>query len=303
MVESFARHRLLDRLHVLRRLLALARRGARYPEVFHQLRVAVRRFRVAEAIVASRAPSPPLPRLGKELRRVARRAGRIRDDDVMAMALRDRAKARRTVAPVALALVRRLALRRVRRLARLDRALMDWSPQGHSGRAMAALNQALRRERAMPPMTLRAAEIGPLVAPVARTFLARAGAPLAGPVRLPSLHALRIAGKHLRYALEFLEPGLPPRLLRTARRVLKRLVRLQRALGDIQDRRVRMDWIACRAAKAAGRGALEAIALQRLEEVERRDLRTAIVRCGASWRQNLPVVRRHLAEMRRARIG
>lgn len=306
---AFARLRLLDRLQVLRHQLALARRGARYPEVFHQLRVAVRRFRVAEAIVAARAPSPGFPALGKDLRRVARRGGCIRDEDVMAMALRERAKSRKTLAPVAISLVQRLAERRVRRLGRLDRALVEWAPQCRCGRAMATLNLALRRELAVSKtasrkaIILRPAEVGPILTPVSRTFLARSGAPLVGAVRLPSMHALRIAGKHLRYALEFLEPGLAPAQLRYAHRVLKRLVRLQKSLGDIQDRRVRIEWIARRAAKAAGRGAMEAIALQRLEEVERRDMRAVIVRCGSSWRRALPVVRRHLTEMKRARIG
>jgi len=55
-----------------------------------------------------------------------------------------------------------------------------------------------------------------------------AGNRAAGSEDVRELHALRIAAKHLRYALEILEPG-------GAKPLLTALKRVQRTLGDMND--------------------------------------------------------------------
>jgi CHAD domain-containing protein len=189
---------------------ALARHaiGARRGDVkaVHRARVASRRLRevLAIAVAVDRGASVDLLR---PVRRLTRLLGPTREMDVSLDELR-RAAARHGWPPDAVATVRaRLARERARRAARLA------SKGERSGRAsLRGRVRALARELSAAPDTVwLAALTRRVIQRAARVIVTAADC---GTLYAPDrLHALRIAIKKLRYALELVPPSVDDRIV------------------------------------------------------------------------------------------
>ena len=245
-------------------------------EAIHDARVATRRLR--EALPLTQVGGPEREKARRLLRRTGRRLGRIRDLDVMlelAIAAVQRLPA--AAVPLQHLMVELRAsrderLRRaVKRLERQDRKA-TLAPIRSNGRAawwpaFAAQIPPLRRA------TLRAVG-APWAGTLADRILTRTDAldlavARAGGVNFPNrVHAVRIAAKKLRYALEaahalgtFHVPG-----------ALALLKRVQDVLGDLHDRHVFLQAVTERASEGGPEHAAAFDAVRAYVETECRDL-------------------------------
>lgn len=181
----------------------------------HELRTTIRRV---ETLLPAEDESRPERKLRKQLDRIRKRAGKVRDVDVHLKALRS---VPRTIAPEARDEVRE-ALRKARdkRQRRLARAVADERDRG--------LVKRLRRVIARAAGVLHDdAKAAAVVADVLGAFdrLVADAAPLGA----ANLHQLRIATKRLRYRVE-------PFMADTeAARVVAELKRVQDAIGAWHD--------------------------------------------------------------------
>ena len=212
-LDRFAVQSLCERGEVLRKEL-LRSRSARDPEAVHDLRVAIRRLRACLEAFPSVFRSRRVDKLQRQLRRLFRLAGTVRDADI-ALEIQNgqgdpdrrlEKKRRRQARCLRKRLRKRKArklLRRVRRVAR--RPKKDRRDAGAV--AAAALDQ----------------RIGSL--------LAQGGQAVADEADPPTLHRLRIAIKKSRYAAEVFLPVSGP----GAEVMLDELQEIQTRLGEIQD--------------------------------------------------------------------
>jgi CHAD domain-containing protein len=220
--------------------------GARAGEVepVHQLRVATRRLRATLRLFAPVLPAAPLALVNTDLAWLGREIGGVRDLDVLADAVKTRARRlspalRRALEPVEDAIRERRAVTHARLVEALDgprrRALFT---------RLGALTVAPPRE-AQP---VRLGDLAPdLIAPVRRAMV-DAGRRLDG--KKPpaeALHSLRVRAKRLRYALEMLRGLGGKRLAKT----LARLERFQDFLGGHQDAVTQIAWLRAWAETAA----------------------------------------------------
>ncbi|MBI5860698.1 MAG: CHAD domain-containing protein [Rhodocyclales bacterium] len=208
------------------------------PEYIHQMRVALRRLLAALRLFAPQLPEALPLRLKESFRPLVQQLGLARDLDVLQTEI---------VAPVLAALPDEPRLAQLSNAITLQRyrARSDVNAQlqapAYGQTLLAALHTLLCQlpvadnppaastPPASPPLTLPAFAAAQLRR-LHKTLLRRAQAAHAGdPV---SLHALRIAVKRLRYALEFLAP-----LTRgtSSRRTLRRLAGTQDTLGQLND--------------------------------------------------------------------
>jgi len=234
--------------------------GTTDPEGIHQLRVAVRRLRAALALFRPILATAVADWLGSELDWLQTALGPARDWDVFVLG---------TLDPLAERLPEERGLRR------LDARAAE---QRRIARAAA---EATLRDRRYTRLLLQLelwledgswrlpAEPGALVAPAeeaaeafARRVLGRRTRQLLKRGRRrneadeESLHALRIAGKKLRYAVEFFRSLLPKGEAKAALEVLRAL---QDCLGSLNDAAVGKRLLA--EAGVSGRGAAESRAL------------------------------------------
>ncbi|MGE0460338.1 MAG: CHAD domain-containing protein [Vicinamibacterales bacterium] len=191
----------------------------------HRARVASRRLREVLPVLAEAAGSDALDRAGRQVRRITRALGPIRELDV-ALGHLDEAGARAGVSARALGKVRRhLAEERaIHRRAMLDvitptaleklRARLHESPSRSPAREPDAEIRSARRRAARRAAALRVA-------------VRRAGSLYSS----ERLHETRIAAKKLRYALEVERELMHSRA--TGR--INRLKRVQDQLGNIHD--------------------------------------------------------------------
>jgi CHAD domain-containing protein len=244
-VAEWGRAAVMERVERLLGCVPEARRGED-PEGLHDLRVATRRLGAALRIFGDCFDGEAFRRLDRDARRVRRRSGALRDLDVLIGFLREERA----------------------RLQGLDRLAMRYVL------ALQEADQARRREELLE--TLAWLEVRDLrqearratetVAGDARPQSLRQAAPPAlieryqgviqyvpyveQPEAEAELHAMRIAVKRLRYAMEMFSPGYVDRLekpLTTARR-------LQEALGELHDSDVRRALLAdLAAARPRGR--------------------------------------------------
>jgi inorganic triphosphatase YgiF len=196
------------------------------PEFVHQARVAVRRMRSAIRVLG-RAAGFPAP-LARELRRIGRVLGAVRDADVLALESLPRWKAaapstngphwrraaERRRAQARVAMRARLLNRRTARAA-LD--LMAWA-HGGGDESSSALSS-------MPSLQSLAAPS--LEAQWRRLRKAARGFTTLAPEKQ---HRVRIEAKRLRYALDLFESALP-----AARTFHQQVARVQDALGELND--------------------------------------------------------------------
>lgn len=231
-------------------------------DAIHDARVATRRLREALPLLQSAGPDREKAR--RWLRRTGRRLGRIRDVDVM---LELAVAAVQRLPAAAVPLQRLMVELRASRDQRLRRAVKRLEQQD--------------RKATLAPMRSGGSAIwwlrtvgAPWAATLANRVLTRTDAldlaiTRAGGVHFPNrVHAVRIAAKKLRYALEAAEslgtfrvPG-----------ALALLKRVQDVLGDLHDRYVFLQSVAERAAEAGPEYAAAFDAVRAYLETECRDL-------------------------------
>jgi len=200
----------------------------------HQTRVATRRLRESLPVVAKGATRR---KLGKSARRMTRALGPVRELDVT-LATLDELRADRTLPRDAIARLRALMAQERRSLQQhMRERLRSTSLEKRRDRAAAAARKALSREGATGrerPWLVRSAERC-----ARRAVRLRAAIERAAGLYLPDrLHAVRIALKKLRYALELASDlsSSPsgPRSRRAAARV-RTLRQTQDVLGRMHD--------------------------------------------------------------------
>jgi len=189
------------------------------PEALHDARVALRRLRSWLRAFEVEAGVPA--GIARRLRRLARSTGAARDLEVAVERLDELARRSRGTRRVA--------------LARLARAL---AANRDAGRP-ALVRDATKRWRVLQRPLERALRVDPAaIAPRFATLVAGRIAAAARPFGAapppasdwPALHALRIAGKRVRYLLEPLREAVP-----AAPRALRVLKELQEHLGAVND--------------------------------------------------------------------
>jgi CHAD domain-containing protein len=242
----------------------------------HRARVASRRLREVLPVLAEAAGSQTLGRASKEVRRITRALGPIRELDVALEHLRE-VGPRSGVPPESLAHVERhlTAERLVRR-----RAMLDVITPRSAARLKLQLGrgEAVNRSDASAPTEVHSARRRAARRAVRlRAEIGRTG----GLYDAERLHAVRVATKKLRYALEV------DRELTRSRAVarINRLKRLQDALGEIHDFEILIDHTRKVQAALAGTERLAATdldALIRTLENQCRDGHAAFVRDRAA---------------------
>lgn len=204
------------------------------PESLHDMRVGTRRMRAALRLFREALPPRDTERLRRELRELGQALGRVRDLDVQIEQVEAWRPALLTVPPAALdPLLARLRERRT--AARAE--LIDWLDAARCRRLFAFLRGWLRRgptRRSGGGEPVRSA--GPRLIRRARRRALEQGRALTPASPPADYHRLRILGKRLRYALEFLEPVYGP----PARVLIRALVEVQDILGLHQDAQVAM---------------------------------------------------------------
>jgi CHAD domain-containing protein len=213
-----------------RRVRALHRRlpgaAAGDPRGVHQTRVASRRLREAIPVVAAGGPGKQAEKARRTVRRLTRALGGVRELDV-ALALLEELRFGAAVPREGLERVRAhigrvRETRQARMIARLGKLDFD-----RLTRRLLALDEAWAAERDRPAWRVALANRLPQRAGRLREAVDRAGA-----IYLADrLHAVRIAAKKLRYALELAgEIGAAP-----AAPAVRSLKRVQDVLGRMHD--------------------------------------------------------------------
>lgn len=199
------------------------------PEPIHDLRVATRRLRAALDLAGEIASRKRARRIRRDLRRLGRALGELREADVNVALLREesfaaepaREAAREALLASVIVEARRLRRKSLQRLKKTDILRL-----GKDIRAFAAMLRSSRRD-------------GVSFLGFARTHVERALQPVLRArersLRRPepqNLHLLRIALKRFRYTVELLSPALDPS---RGRRIRARLKSLQDSLGRYHD--------------------------------------------------------------------
>lgn len=210
------------------------------PEYIHQMRVATRRLRAALRLFSPILPAGFTQPLTAAFKPLMAQLGSVRDLDVLHTEIVAPALAALPDEPRLVALAGAITLRRYH--ARMGgRALLKASGYGHTLltalQTLHGLNPFLDEIPAQHTVQQTPQPSLPLAA-FATQRLRHFGKQLARQTRAAhiddpaSLHALRIASKRLRYALEFFSPLAAHRKQRDA---LRQLARLQNTLGQLND--------------------------------------------------------------------
>jgi CHAD domain-containing protein len=230
-VADAARAVLSARFAVVRHYLPLAaERPAESAEHVHQLRVGTRRAGAALRVFRESLPRKLLKKTRRTLRQIRRAAGDARDWDVFLLSLPEARPLASATAKPALDFLAGYAFGgRAAAQAELAQAAAEAGPLfAEQSEELAARAREPRPDDGPAPANfgeLAARQIGALF----RTFTDGVEA---NPKEPPRLHALRIAGKRLRYAIEIFAPCFP----RAMREVVYPAVEgVQELLGDVQD--------------------------------------------------------------------
>jgi CHAD domain-containing protein len=205
-------------------------------EALHDMRVATRRMRTAFQLFAPYFKAKALKPLGKGLRRTGRTLGAVRDLDVLlekahAFAAGLSAEQAPTFKPLLIEWRGRREIARGRLLEYLDgrsyrRFVTDF------GAFVATSGAGALTVSAGDPTPIQVRHIAPQLI-LSRYEIVR-GYETVVPGPLPTMHALRIECKYLRYALEFFRDLLGPE----APLLIKQVVAMQDLLGELQDAHV-----------------------------------------------------------------
>lgn len=197
------------------------------PEYIHQMRVAARRMRAALRLFAPVLPEPLVASLRMPLVALARQLGRARDLDVLLNEIANPVLRALPNEPRLPALTGDITDRRY--TARAEAIAMLAAPD--YGRSLLAALESLYPVSATEASTLPLQSFASERLRRLRKKL-RWLAATASIDRPASLHALRIATKRLRYALEFFAPLAPKHAMDG---VLKHLAGVQDTLGQLND--------------------------------------------------------------------
>lgn len=197
----------------------------------HQARVATRRLREALPVLRASVSTRSLGRVRRQVRRMTRALGPVRELDVALHHL-DELAVRHVVSPRAIARVRQAVAHE--RLKRRREMLAEITPG-----KVEKLRQRLGRVHSDADAPEAAAALEEVTQQVTRrTRHLSAAIDRAGGLYLPDrLHAVRVAAKKLRYVLEI---DRELRRSRTTSRILQ-LKRLQDLLGDMHDLEILID--------------------------------------------------------------
>jgi CHAD domain-containing protein len=242
-------------------------------EAIHRLRVATRRLRAGLRMLREVAPDDEAQSAADELGWLCGAIGAVRDLDVLAQLLQERATRLeadfiRALAPLSDTIRRQRAIEQERLVAALD---------SERCRGLVQRLSATAPEPAADSVTLGAVTAR-LVRPQLRAML-RAGAGLDEASPPETLHRLRVRVKKLRYALEPLRAvgGKP------ARRMLRRLERVQERVGMYHDAVAATAWLRGWAAESRDASALMATGAL-IHSLERR-IRRLRARSLKVWRR------------------
>jgi CHAD domain-containing protein len=225
--EDVARRALGARLDLVRHYLPRAADAAHDTENVHQLRVATRRAMAAMQIFDALLSPRRAAWTNKQLKRIRQAAGNARDLDVLADRLRQRDAQASPAYKELLRRVERLRAAAQRPIAKIRRKLVDKD----FARRQAALVRRVRlrgkADRLLRPTYGQAARraLGLLV----EEFFASAAADFGD---YQALHAFRIQGKRLRYAMEIFAGAFDHRLRSEQYPLVEQL---QEKLGAIND--------------------------------------------------------------------
>jgi CHAD domain-containing protein len=213
------------------------------PDGVHDMRVASRRLRGALQDFLPYLRKRPLLKCLREIRAIARALGRVRDYDVAIMALEK-------IAADAPPDIGRGVLRFANsRCAGFEEAHLKLI-QSLAPDALARLKNgfpkslaaALGPDRRKAASTVTATNSDCTYRDLGRQIIARRlddfedlGKSFYRPLRVKPLHDLRIAAKHLRYALELFEQSWDQEGTITLQAVAARVAALQSSLGDLHD--------------------------------------------------------------------
>jgi CHAD domain-containing protein len=230
---------LAARFAVVRHFLPLAaEKPQEDPEHVHQLRVGTRRAAAALRVFAAALPRKALKATKRTLRTIRRAAGDARDWDVFLASLPEAKALTAATAKPALDFLLGYAVgERTAAQQRLTAAAAEAGPL-FTEQSEHLPARARAPEDDGPPKdfgTLAAQQLGVLF----REFTT---AVEANPTEPDALHALRIGGKRLRYALEIFADCFPPVLKETFYPAVERV---QELLGDVQDATVGTERLAC----------------------------------------------------------
>jgi CHAD domain-containing protein len=231
--DSVARIALAERLVAVRHFLDNALGGSDEAEQIHQLRVWTRRASAALKLFDPALPRSQAKRMKKLLRKLRRTAGDIRDCDIHL----ERLRREETVVPKRIAREitreRHQARQKLKQLRRrlqndsrveklIERLLekIGW-PKRHSSREAPAFTTFCHQQ----------------IRPLADKFFQLAEADLS---KTDKLHALRIAGKRLRYALELAPATMPAR---AHQQLCSKLSEVQDRLGEVCDQHAAIDHV------------------------------------------------------------
>ncbi len=205
-------------------------------EYVHQLRVSTRRAGAALQLFTELLPKKRVKRLKSLLKQIRSSAGDARDDDVFLARLTVLAADQPALDP----LIQQLREHRAATQAQLVQIWRKMTNNGHqanqrkprkrdsSGLQIDAFVARVRwRSKDAEPSFHQAAVRW--LRPIAQEFFDAQPGPESPPEKL---HEFRIAGKHLRYALDLLAPGFSGRAVK---KTIKRVSKLQDRLGCIND--------------------------------------------------------------------
>ena len=214
------------RLAVVWHYLPLASRNASEDiEYVHQLRVASRRAVAAVEIFDELLPRRRARWLRKRLKEIRRTAGEARDDDVLMQRLEEWAERHPSVS---------LVLKRVRRHRRdAQKPIRKIHRKLVKERFERGLSELLERIRWGDPRRRREPNFAAVGREKLRTSLGQFQRAAKGDFDdLTALHAFRIAGKELRYAMEIFASAFPANFREAQYPVIEQL---QELLGDVND--------------------------------------------------------------------
>lgn len=244
-------------------------------EAIHRLRVTTRRLRAAMRMLREVAPGDEAESAADELGWLCSAIGAVRDLDVLAQMLEDRATRLesgfiRALAPLSGTIRRQRAVEQERLVAALE---------SERYRGLVQRLGAVASEPAADGVTLGAVAAR-LVRPQLRAML-RAGAGLDEASPPETLHRLRVRVKKLRYALEPLGAvgGKP------MRRMLRRLERVQERVGLYNDAAIAAAWLRGWAAEAHAAPAATMMAAGALIHSLERRIRRLRARSLKAWRR------------------
>jgi CHAD domain-containing protein len=228
-VDEVARRALAARLESVWRLMSRAAADDPSPEHVHQLRVATRRAMAALRIFEPLLPSRRARKMKKQLKRIRRAAGDARNLDVLAARLMKVYPSWEVSHSVRL----KELIAELRRRAQppIDELYAHLSEKHRFVRRQRALVARVRIRSSEEPTeshTFLAAGRHDLGLLLDQFFLA-AGADLKPPA---ALHAMRICGKRVRYAMEIFAGAFGPAL---RKELYPQVAEIQEKLGGIND--------------------------------------------------------------------